>query len=69
MSVNIKKKYILVGPYKTFNWLLAPIINKFKIKYNFNIIFIIPEGYALPEIYEQNMTKQDKIFFYKSFKS
>lgn len=67
MSTKVKQKYIIVAPYKTFNWLVAPIINKFRFKYNINIIFIVPEGYEIPEIYQRVICKEDKVLFYKSF--
>ena len=60
----MKKKYIIVAPYKTFNWLLAPIINILKKKYDYHTIFIIPKHYKLPKLFLNKLSKSDKFYYY-----
>ena len=56
-----KKEYVIIAPYKAFNWLLNGIMDDIRGTYNVAFIILIPEGLTVPEIIKGKITDDDII--------
>ena len=55
------KQYVILRPYKAFNWLLVEIIDKIRAKYGVSFIVLVPPGYSVQRAFSDKITEDDLI--------